>query len=97
MSKARRKSFLSIFRRTDGAHEEPIYQPPEAKSEIAGRKLMPGNTGCRRRERHRARWLQSITDSEFLGLNKTLGIFEGQVSPGFLMYMTHKSLASLSD
>ena len=82
-----RESFLTILRRTDAAHEEPIYRPPEGKSKIAGRKLMPGKTGRRRRERNRVRWLQSITDSKVLGLNKTLGIFEGQVSPGFLMYM----------
>ena len=87
------ESFLTILRRTDAAHEEPIYQPPEARSKIAGRKLMPGKIGCRRREWQRVRWLQCITDSKVLGLNKTLGIFERQVSPGFL---THKNLTNLT-
>ena len=87
-----REAFLTILRRTDAALGEPIYWPPEAKSKIAGRKLMPGKMGCRRRERHRARWLQSITDSRVLGLNKTLGYLKGRCYT-----WSYKSLTSLSD
>lgn len=78
MSKARRKSFLGIFRRTDTSHEEPIYSSPEAKRNIAGRKLILGKTGCRRREQQRARWLQSITDTNVLALNNPLGYLKGR-------------------
>ena len=97
-SKAWRKSFLSIFRRTDGAHEEPIYFSPETKSKTAGRKLILGKIGCRRgREQQRTRWLQSITDSKVLGLNKNLGYLKGRWAQGSCYTWSQKSLTSLSD
>ena len=59
--------------------EEPIYCSPEAKSKITGKRLMLGKIEFRRRRKgQRVRWLQSITDSKVLGLNKTLGYLKGR-------------------
>ena len=38
ISKAWRKSTLTIHGRTDAVHEEPIYWPPEAKSKVTEKK-----------------------------------------------------------
>lgn len=60
-----------LLRRTDAEHEEPIYQPPDVKSKMTGKKLMLRRIECRRRrEWQRARWLQSVTDSRVMGLLK---------------------------
>lgn len=97
-NKVWRKWFHIILRRTDAAHEEPIYQPFEAKRKITGKKLMLGKIECRRRrERQRVRWLKSIVDSKDMALNKTLGDLNGRWVLGSCCTWSHKSLTSLSD
>ena len=51
--------------------EAPILWPPDAKNQLIRKTLMLGNIeGRRRRGWQRTRWLDGITDSEDMSLNK---------------------------
>ena len=57
--------------RTDTESEAPVLWPPDAKSWLTGKTLMPGKTeGRRRRGRQRMRWLNGVTDTMDVGLSK---------------------------
>ena len=54
----------------DAEAEAPILWPPDAKSQLIGKTLMLGKTEGKRRKRQRIKWLDSITDSVDMNLNK---------------------------
>ena len=57
--------------RTDTESEAPILWSPDAKSWLTGKTLMPGKIeGRRRRGRQRMRWLNGLTDTMDVSLNK---------------------------
>ena len=56
---------------TDAEVETPILPPPDAKTDTLKKTLMLGKIEGRRRwGRQRTRWLDSITDSMAMSLNK---------------------------
>ena len=60
-----------FIRGTDAGAEDPILWPPDAKSQLMEKTLMLGKIESkRRREWHRMRWLDSITDSVDMNLSK---------------------------
>ena len=66
----RNQSWIFIGR-TDAEAETPILWQPDAKSQLNGKTLMPGKIGSkRRRGRQKMRWLDGITDSTDMSLNK---------------------------
>ena len=63
--------FWVFIGRIDAEAETPILWPPRAKSWLAGKTLMLGGIGGRRkRGRQRMRWLDDITDSMGMSLSK---------------------------
>ena len=57
--------------KTDVEVETPILWPPDAKSWLIGKTLMLGkNEGKRRRVQQKLKWLDGITDSMDMNLNK---------------------------
>ena len=55
--------------RTDSEAETPILWPPDTKSWLVWKTLMPGKIESRRRRgQQRMRWLDGITDSTDMGL-----------------------------
>ena len=56
---------------TDAETEAPIFWPPDAKNQLIGKDPDIGRIeGRRRRGRQRIRWLDSITNSMDINLNK---------------------------
>ena len=65
------KSVLIFIGRTDAEAETPILWPPDANNWLTWKTLMVGKIDGRRRRGHqRMRWLDGITDSINMSLNK---------------------------
>ena len=55
---------------TDAETEAPIFWPPDAKNQLIGKDPDIGRIEGRRRGQQRIRWLDSITNSMDINLNK---------------------------
>ena len=62
---------LILIGRTDAKAEAAILWPPDVKSQLMEKPLMLGKTEGKRRGWQRMRWLDIITDSVDMNLNKS--------------------------
>ena len=88
-----------FLRRTDAEAEAPILWPPDAKSRLFGsleKTLMLGRIECKNRWL-RMRWLDSITDSIDMNLNKLWEIVEDKGAQQSVVHGVAKSQTQLSD
>ena len=84
--------------RTDVEAETPILWPPDAKSRLTGKDLMLGKIeGKRWRGHQRMRWLDSITYSMDMNLNKLWEIVEDRGAWRAAVNRITKSQTWLSD
>ena len=65
-----------FIRRTNAEAEAPILWPPDSESRLIRKPLMLEKIEDRRRGRQRMRWLNGITDSVDMGLNKVQEMME---------------------
>ena len=84
--------------RTDAEAEAPILWPPDEKSRLIGKDSDAGKH-CRQRRRgwQRMRWLDSITDSMDMNLNKLHEIVKDRGAWHAADHEVAKSWAQLSD
>ena len=84
--------------RMDAKAEAPILWPPDAKSQVSGKDPVLGKTeGKRRSEQQRMRWLESITDSMYMNLNKVQEIMKDSEAWWTIVCGTAKSWTWLSN
>ena len=82
---------------TDTEAEAPILWPPVVKSQLIGKDLMLGKIeGRRRRGQQRTKWLDGITDSTNMNLNKLREMVEGRGAWHAAVHGVTKSQHSLA-
>ena len=83
--------------RTDAEAEAPTLWPPDSKSRLTGKDPDAGKDWRQKKGRQRMRWLDSITNSTDMSLNKSWEMVKDRVAWLARVHSVTKSQTQLSD